>query len=136
MRELKVDTTGYFCNPNIHPFLEFKKRLRAVQVLSEIERFPMVYDETYGLEEFQPNGFGGDGVGLEAGHRQRADEVAGFDDARFLLGSADGKARADDVECGFPEKFVIGRQRCGPRFADAPGIGTPHGGKRNSRYNR
>ena len=51
-RDLKVDETGFFCNANIHPFLEFKKRLRAVQVLSEIESFPMVYDETYGLKEF------------------------------------------------------------------------------------
>lgn len=44
--------TGYFYNPNIHPFMEFKKRLRAVEILSEQEKLPIHYEAVYGLDEF------------------------------------------------------------------------------------
>lgn len=44
--------TAYFYNPNIHPLLEFRKRLKAVQVLCERERLPLLACEVYGLEGF------------------------------------------------------------------------------------
>ena len=47
-----VKVTGYFYNPNIHPFMEFKKRLRAVEVLSEQEKMAVHYETAYGLDEF------------------------------------------------------------------------------------
>jgi predicted adenine nucleotide alpha hydrolase (AANH) superfamily ATPase len=43
---------GYFHNPNIHPLLEFRRRLKAVKVLAEQERFDLVCDEQYGLAKF------------------------------------------------------------------------------------
>ena len=43
---------GYFFNPNIHPYREFKKRLTALQELAGIMDFPVEYDREYGLREF------------------------------------------------------------------------------------
>ncbi|MGA1869271.1 MAG: epoxyqueuosine reductase QueH [bacterium] len=44
---------GYFFNPNIHPFLEFKKRADTVKQLeSQESRMGIIYDETYDLEKF------------------------------------------------------------------------------------
>ena len=47
-----MDVIGYFYNPNIHPYQEFKKRLRAVEVLAEQEKLDIYYDKTYGLDSF------------------------------------------------------------------------------------
>jgi len=44
--------TAFFYNPNIHPLLEFRKRLKATQVFCERERVPLIACEAYGLEEF------------------------------------------------------------------------------------
>ena len=53
--ELRARTqpfTAFFYNPNIHPFIEFRRRLKAAQVLADQEGFPLVVDEAYGLERF------------------------------------------------------------------------------------
>ena len=52
LRGMDVKATGYFYNPNIHPLLEFRRRMKAIKVLQESENFPIVYDERYGLKEF------------------------------------------------------------------------------------
>jgi len=44
--------TGFFHNPNIHPFIEFRKRIKAVRVFMETDPIPVEIDETYGLDEF------------------------------------------------------------------------------------
>jgi len=44
--------TGFFYNPNIHPLLEFRKRLRAVEVFAEQQRLPVIYERNYGLHAF------------------------------------------------------------------------------------
>jgi hypothetical protein len=46
------DALGFFHNPNIHPLLEFRKRLKAVQVLADRERLPVRVDDEYGLRAF------------------------------------------------------------------------------------
>jgi predicted adenine nucleotide alpha hydrolase (AANH) superfamily ATPase len=51
-RQNGYQITGYFYNPNIHPSLEFQKRLRAVEILSEREKIQVVYERDYGLIEF------------------------------------------------------------------------------------
>ncbi len=48
----KLQAHGYFYNPNIHPLIEFRKRLKAVKVLNEVLRLPMDYEEAYGLDAF------------------------------------------------------------------------------------
>ncbi len=44
--------TGFWWNPNIHPFLEYRSRLEAVKKLAALRRLPMEYDDTYGLVDF------------------------------------------------------------------------------------
>ena len=46
------DVTGFFHNPNIHPLLEFRKRLRAVEVFAEQEKLSVIYRRDYGLASF------------------------------------------------------------------------------------
>jgi len=43
---------GFFYNPNIHPFIEFRRRLKALKVLQERIPLPVTYVEDYGLGEF------------------------------------------------------------------------------------
>jgi len=52
LRNSGVDVIGFFYNPNIHPFLEFQKRLRALRIAQEAERLELVCHEDYGLYEF------------------------------------------------------------------------------------
>jgi epoxyqueuosine reductase len=52
LKEERHQITGYFYNPNIHPFMEFRKRLRAVEVMAEQEKIPVLYETDYGLESF------------------------------------------------------------------------------------
>ena len=43
---------GFFFNPNIHPFQEFRRRLDALQTLSRLQGWELVADEQYGLTEY------------------------------------------------------------------------------------
>jgi len=42
----------YWDNPNIHPLIEYRRRLKAVKMLVERAHLPLMADETYGLVEF------------------------------------------------------------------------------------
>ena len=46
------DFTGFFYNPNIHPYKEFKKRLDSVLLYTEQGGIKMIVDRNYGLKEF------------------------------------------------------------------------------------
>lgn len=55
LKERFSDVACLFYNPNIHPYLEFKKRLRAVQVLSErLKGIEFNIVGEYGLFKFLP----------------------------------------------------------------------------------
>jgi len=43
---------GWFHNPNIHPYQEFRRRLEALEVFSAARNLPVDYDREYGLREF------------------------------------------------------------------------------------
>ncbi len=47
-----LEVEGLFYNPNIHPLLEFRKRIKAMKVLLENVRTPVTIDESYGLDLF------------------------------------------------------------------------------------
>ena len=54
---LKAEAMAYapvvfWGNPNIHPLIEWRRRLKAVKMLVERARLPLIADETYGLVEF------------------------------------------------------------------------------------
>jgi predicted adenine nucleotide alpha hydrolase (AANH) superfamily ATPase len=52
LRQEGMQPSGFFYNPNIHPFLEFRKRLKAVRVFLEKDDLPVEIVEEYGLELF------------------------------------------------------------------------------------
>ena len=76
------EVTGYFYNPNVHPLIEFRRRLKAMKVLQERLPIPVIYEEAYGLSEF-----------LQAVRWQGADPAQRCADCyRLRLGSAAGVA--------------------------------------------
>lgn len=46
------EVTGYFYNPNIHPLIEFRRRLKAVKVLRDRLKVDIICDGDYGLRQF------------------------------------------------------------------------------------
>jgi predicted adenine nucleotide alpha hydrolase (AANH) superfamily ATPase len=46
------EVEGFFFNPNIHPLLEFRRRLKSVKVLAEQTGMQVHCDEEYLLKEF------------------------------------------------------------------------------------
>ncbi len=52
LKEKGYTYTGYFYNPNIHPLIEFRRRLKAVKMLKYERDLPLTIDEQYGLHHF------------------------------------------------------------------------------------
>ncbi|NLJ77274.1 MAG: epoxyqueuosine reductase QueH [Peptococcaceae bacterium] len=52
LRSEGLDVTGYFFNPNIHPYTEFKKRLEALEKYAAEIEMETIIDPGYYLEEF------------------------------------------------------------------------------------
>ncbi|MFC1524517.1 epoxyqueuosine reductase QueH [Thermodesulfobacteriota bacterium] len=52
LREEGLNPRGFFHNPNIHPFKEFKKRLQALDEFSRRMDFPVEAIREYGLKEY------------------------------------------------------------------------------------
>jgi len=46
------DVKGFFYNPNIHPYQEYKRRLEAVQHYEKKAALQVIYRDEYNLEEF------------------------------------------------------------------------------------
>ena len=44
--------TAFFYNPNIHPYREFAKRLRAAEVATEARKVPLIAEKSYGLQTY------------------------------------------------------------------------------------
>jgi len=52
LREEGIDVSGYFYNPNIHPYREFKRRIGGLVALAEEKQFAVEIDRNYGLTEY------------------------------------------------------------------------------------
>ena len=52
LRQKGFEVKGFFFNPNIHPYREFRARLRAVEEFAEIEHLEVIYEKHYGLREY------------------------------------------------------------------------------------
>ena len=52
LREEGLAVKGFFYNPNIHPFMEFQKRLKAAKIAAERLNLEVSFDENYGLIPF------------------------------------------------------------------------------------
>lgn len=51
LSEEKAEITGFWFNPNIHPYKEYQNRLGAVRDFARSRGLEMVYNESYPLEE-------------------------------------------------------------------------------------
>jgi len=47
-----ADVSGYFYNPNVHPYAEFLKRLHTLEGYAGDSLLPLAVDKSYGLETF------------------------------------------------------------------------------------
>ena len=56
--EGRMEVWGYFYNPNIHPYTEYKKRLDAVKILAYTMELKVIYNDSYDMEEFLRNTIG------------------------------------------------------------------------------
>lgn len=52
LRDEGMYVSGYFYNPNIHPYTEFRKRLSTVQDYAEHAVLPLEIDDAYDLRTF------------------------------------------------------------------------------------
>jgi len=79
------EVTALFYNPNIHPLIEFRRRLKALRVLQERMPIEAVFVEDYGLMEFMESvrWQGGqrceDCYRLRLGHAARYAAAEGFE---------------------------------------------------------
>ena len=55
MLKEKYDITGFWYNPNIHPYMEYTSRLNALKEYAELTNLNMTYKDEYGLIEFTKN---------------------------------------------------------------------------------
>jgi len=46
------DVTGFFYNPNIHPYLEYKNRLESLERYAELKGTRIIYKNDYALENY------------------------------------------------------------------------------------
>lgn len=52
LRNKGIDVYGFFYNPNIHPYREFKQRILGVKKFSDISQLKIDIEVTYGLVEY------------------------------------------------------------------------------------
>lgn len=52
MTKDNIQVTGYFYNPNIHPFREFKRRIESTLEVADVFNVPVEVDRDYGLVEY------------------------------------------------------------------------------------
>lgn len=55
LREENIDITGFWYNPNIHPYIEYKSRRDCIKEYSNIINLDVIYKEEYGLRNFAKN---------------------------------------------------------------------------------
>uniref|UniRef100_A0A7C3RVC5 Epoxyqueuosine reductase QueH n=1 Tax=Dictyoglomus thermophilum TaxID=14 RepID=A0A7C3RVC5_DICTH len=52
LREEGYEITGFWYNPNIHPYTEYSLRLSTLKSFAESQNLQVVYEDDYALEEF------------------------------------------------------------------------------------
>ncbi len=52
------DITSYWYNINIHPFTEYKARLEALKLYTEMVNIPLIIEHDYGIRKFTANVIG------------------------------------------------------------------------------
>jgi predicted adenine nucleotide alpha hydrolase (AANH) superfamily ATPase len=52
LTEEEYEVTGFFYNPNIHPFMEYKKRLSSLEKYAELKGTRIIYNTDYDIEDY------------------------------------------------------------------------------------
>jgi predicted adenine nucleotide alpha hydrolase (AANH) superfamily ATPase len=52
LRAQAIEVTGYWYNPNIHPYTEYQNRLNALKEYSKSIELPLLINDFYGLKMF------------------------------------------------------------------------------------
>lgn len=52
LRKNNIDVTGFWYNPNIHPYMEYKSRRDCLKEYSKLINLPVLYKEDYGIRSF------------------------------------------------------------------------------------
>lgn len=52
LREENIDVTGYWYNPNIHPFTEYRARRNCLREYAEAIKLPLIEQNDYALRPF------------------------------------------------------------------------------------
>ena len=73
MREEGVEPVGYFYNPNIHPYAEYKKRLDTVKDFALRAGLEVRYRDSYDLDKFLMRVVGKGALRCEQCYRMRLD---------------------------------------------------------------
>jgi len=76
LREEGMVPTGYFYNPNIHPYLEYRKRMDAVREFALRTGLDVIYQDGYDLDEFLTRTAGKGPLRCEACYRLRLGAAA------------------------------------------------------------
>ncbi len=67
--------TGFWYNPNIHPFMEYRARLEGLMKYQKIENIEIIYKDEYNLKEFLKGQINADDR-CEFCYNQRLNETA------------------------------------------------------------
>jgi predicted adenine nucleotide alpha hydrolase (AANH) superfamily ATPase len=76
LRKQGFSIQGYFYNPNIHPYLEYQKRMSTVQEFSALAGLSVSYRDGYDLDEFLIRVAGKGSGRCEQCYRMRLDAAA------------------------------------------------------------
>lgn len=76
LKEEGFEPKGYFYNPNIHPYLEYKKRLDTVKEFSSRVGLEVHYQDDYDLDQFLLRTAGKGTQRCEHCYRMRLNEAA------------------------------------------------------------
>lgn len=55
LKKDNIDITGFWYNPNIHPYTEYMSRLDTLKIYSKLIGLDVVYKDEYGLKTFTKN---------------------------------------------------------------------------------
>jgi epoxyqueuosine reductase len=76
LKEEGMEPVGFFYNPNIHPYLEYKRRLDTVREFSGRAGLDVLYRDGYDLDEFLVRVSGRGALRCEQCYRMRLDAAA------------------------------------------------------------
>lgn len=78
LKEENVQITGFWYNPNIHPFTEYRNRLNTLKEYSKTINLDVIYKDEYGLVNFTKNVIGDLNNRCDYCYKTRLEECAKY----------------------------------------------------------